>query len=218
MDIFCMFGAPFILQSDNGHELANKIIQNFADMWPEMKLVHGKPRHSQSQGSVERSNQDVWDMLVAWMSDNNMKTWSEGLGLSKARKTELCIQASRQALTRLCLERRRGSDFGILRSLNRNWRKREHLFNAGMNNGWDKEDKEEANQQDRKDEDENKTIDTSEETVEKKDNKNFTLWFVRRRHQALTSVQCVTSLFMLFVEVTVKTVRVSDWKSLATSV
>jgi len=85
------------------------------------------------------------------------------------------------------------------------------------NNGRDKEDKEEANQQDRKDEDEHQTNDTSEETVEKKDNKKFTVWFVRS-HQALTSVQCVTSLFMLFVEVTVKTVRVSDWKTLATSV
>jgi len=71
MDIFCMFGAPFILQSDNGREFANKIIQNVADMWSGMKLVYGKPRHSQIQGSVERSNQDVRDMLVAWMSDNN---------------------------------------------------------------------------------------------------------------------------------------------------
>ena len=90
-----------------------------------------------------------------------------------------------------------------------------------MNNGRDKEDKEdkeEANQQDRKDEDENQTNDTSEETVEKKDNKKFTVWFVRRSHQALTSVQCVTSLFMQFSEVTVKTVRVSGWKSLANSV
>jgi len=77
MDIFCMFGAPFILQSDNGREFANKIIQNLVDMCPGMKLVHGKPRHS--QGSVERSNQDVRDMLVAWMSDNNTKTWYEGL-------------------------------------------------------------------------------------------------------------------------------------------
>ena len=75
MDIFCMFGAPFILQSDNGREFANKIIQNLADMWPcVMKLVRGKPRHSQSQGSVERSNQDVRDMLVAGMSDKNTKT------------------------------------------------------------------------------------------------------------------------------------------------
>ena len=68
----------------------------------------------------------------------------------------------------------------------------EQLFNAGMNNG---RDKEEANQQDIKDGDENQTNDTSEETVQKKDNNNFTVWFVRS-HQALTSVQCVTSLFM----------------------
>jgi len=46
----------------------------------------------------------------------------------------------------------------------------EQLFSAGMNNG---RDKEEANQEDRKDEDENQTNDTSEETVEKKDNKNL---------------------------------------------
>jgi hypothetical protein len=38
-------------------------------------------------------------------------------GLSKGRKTELCIQASRQALMRRCLEWRRGSDLRILRSL-----------------------------------------------------------------------------------------------------
>jgi len=40
----------------------------------------------------------------------------------------------------------------------------EQLFNGGMNNGRDKED---ANQEVRKDEDENQTNDTSEETVEK---------------------------------------------------
>jgi len=44
----------------------------------------------------------------------------------------------------------------------------EQLFNAGMNNGREKENKEEVNQQDRKDEDENQTNDTSEERVEKK--------------------------------------------------
>jgi hypothetical protein len=51
-----------------------------------MKIVHGKPRQSQSQGSVERSNQDVRDMLVAWMSDNNTKTWSEGLRFIQSKK------------------------------------------------------------------------------------------------------------------------------------
>ena len=86
MDIFCVFGAPFILQGDNGREFANKIIQNLADMWSGMKLVHGKQRHSQSQGSVERSNQDVRDILVAWMSDNNTKTWSERLRFNQSKK------------------------------------------------------------------------------------------------------------------------------------
>jgi transposase InsO family protein len=86
MDIFCIFCAPFILQSDNGREFSNKIIEAFKDLWPGLKLVHGKPRHSQSQGSVERSNQDVRDMLVAWMLDNKTKQWSEGLRLIQSKK------------------------------------------------------------------------------------------------------------------------------------
>ena len=116
MDMFCMFGAPFIPHSDNGREFANKIIQNLADMWPGMKLVHGKPRHSQSQGSVKKSK--MFD--TCWLLGCPTTTRKPGLkdyGLSKARKPKLCIQALRQALMRLCLERRRGSDFGILRSL-----------------------------------------------------------------------------------------------------
>ena len=49
----------------------------------------------------------------------------------------------------------------------------EQLFNAGVNNGLDKEGKEETIQQDRKDED--RTNDTSEETVEKKDKTKITV-------------------------------------------
>lgn len=86
VDIFCMFGAPFILQSDNGREFSNRIIEELKDLWPGLKLVHGKPRHSQSQGSVERSNQDVRDMLVAWMLDNNTKQWSDGLRFIQSKK------------------------------------------------------------------------------------------------------------------------------------
>ena len=138
-----MFGAPFILKSDNGREFAHNIIQNLADMWPGMKLVHGKPRHSQSQGSVERSNQDVRDMVVAWMSDNT-KTWSEGLRFIHSKKN----QALHSGIKTSPYE----AMFGTAQRI--------------------------------------RHVDSS--------------------HQALTSVQCVTSLFMLFVEVTVKTVRVSD--------
>jgi len=44
-----------------------------------LKIVHGKPRHRQSQGSVERANQDIQNILTAWMQTNNSKSWSEGL-------------------------------------------------------------------------------------------------------------------------------------------
>jgi len=47
----------------------------------------------------------------------------------------------------------------------------QQLFNAGVDDGRDKEDKEEDNQRGRKDEDENQANDISEETVEKKYNK-----------------------------------------------
>ena len=42
-------------------------------------MVHGKPRHPQSQGSVERLNCDIKDMLIAWMGDNSSTDWPVGL-------------------------------------------------------------------------------------------------------------------------------------------
>ncbi|GBM04964.1 hypothetical protein AVEN_126109-1 [Araneus ventricosus] len=44
-----------------------------------MKIVHGKPRHSQSQGSVERANQDIENMLGTWMKDHISDQWSQVL-------------------------------------------------------------------------------------------------------------------------------------------
>lgn len=175
MDIFCMFGAPFILQSDNDRKFANKIIQNLADMWPGMKLVHGKPRHSQSQGSIERSNQDVRDMLVAWMS-NNTKTWSEGLRFIQSKKDwalHSVIKTSPYEAMFGMVQRIGLGNSALTEDMYSSieTEELEQLFNARMNNGKDKEDKGETNQQDRKDEVENQTNDTSEETVEKKDNK-----------------------------------------------
>ena len=33
----------------------------------------------ENQGSVEHTNGDIKDMLVAWMSENNTQDWSVGL-------------------------------------------------------------------------------------------------------------------------------------------
>ncbi|XP_063399678.1 KRAB-A domain-containing protein 2-like [Mytilus trossulus] len=48
-------------------------------MWPELVIVHGKPRHPQSQCSIERSNGDIHDMLTACMRDNELTKWSTGM-------------------------------------------------------------------------------------------------------------------------------------------
>jgi len=64
LDIFATFGAPNILHSDNGGEFCNQIIKSLCLMWNDIKIVHGKPRHSESQSSVERANQDVEKMLA----------------------------------------------------------------------------------------------------------------------------------------------------------
>ena len=79
LDVFLTFGAPQILQSDNGREFTAEVITELKTLWPELTLVHGRPRHPQSQGSVERANGDIKGMLTAWLMDNNTVKWSEGL-------------------------------------------------------------------------------------------------------------------------------------------
>lgn len=79
LDIFLLLGAPHILQSDNGSEFTASVIVELKLMWPELLMVHGKPRHPQSQGSVERLNCDVKDMLIAWLGDHDITDWTTGL-------------------------------------------------------------------------------------------------------------------------------------------
>ena len=46
-------------------------------MCDELKIVHGKPRHGQNQGSVERANKDVEDnMSSTWLESNRTRKWS----------------------------------------------------------------------------------------------------------------------------------------------
>ena len=86
MDIFLLLGAPTILQSDNGSEFTSQVISELKDLWPDLTIVHGEPRHPQSQGSVERANGDIKDMLVAWMSENNTQDWTIGIKFVQFQK------------------------------------------------------------------------------------------------------------------------------------
>ena len=37
--------------TDNGREFVNEVVDEVCNMWPGVQLVHGRPRHSQSQVS-----------------------------------------------------------------------------------------------------------------------------------------------------------------------
>lgn len=76
--IFSIFGAPHILQSDNGREFAAAVIHELVLLFPYCRLINGRPRHPASQGSVERANGDVKGMLRAWILDNKWNNWSKG--------------------------------------------------------------------------------------------------------------------------------------------
>ena len=79
LPVFLTFGAPAVLQSDNGREFVNSVISELSTLWPQLQLVTGRPRHPQSQGAVERLNGVIQDKLKIWMRENNSKKWSIGL-------------------------------------------------------------------------------------------------------------------------------------------
>ena len=55
--VFPYLGLPKILQSDNGREFVNEIVKEVVRSWPgEVVIINGRPRHSQSQGLVEKGN------------------------------------------------------------------------------------------------------------------------------------------------------------------
>ena len=99
------------------------------------------------------------------MSDNNTKTWSEGLRFIQSKKSWALpsgIKTSLYEATFGTAQRIGPGDSLFTEHICSSIETEEELeqfFNAGMNNG---RDKEEVNQQDRKDEDENQTNDTSE--------------------------------------------------------
>ena len=54
-----------------------------------LKIVYGKPRHTQSQGSVKCANRDIEDMLMTWLQSNLTTHWGDDLRFIYAMKNSL---------------------------------------------------------------------------------------------------------------------------------
>ena len=85
------------MQSDNGKEFRNQVIQKLIELWPGLKMVHGKARKPSTQGSVERANGDFQNILGTWMRQTKSTQWSVGLPIvehQKNRKFHTGIKSS----------------------------------------------------------------------------------------------------------------------------
>jgi transposase InsO family protein len=94
--IFLMFGPPAILQCDNGMEFSS-LMSHLEELWPSLKIIHGRPRHPQSQGMVERGNAIMEKKIARWMETYRRTDWTNALGLivytmncEVSRTTKLC--------------------------------------------------------------------------------------------------------------------------------
>ena len=71
-------GADNMFESEISEELLGEVITEIRKLWPECRMVTGTPRHSESNGGVERVNRTVQQKLHAWMKMNNSTRWSIG--------------------------------------------------------------------------------------------------------------------------------------------
>ncbi|CAG8797001.1 36931_t:CDS:2, partial [Racocetra persica] len=68
VNFFKNFGPPTKLQADNRFEFITSILKKTCNAF-EIKLVHGRARHPQSQGKIERFNQTLGRHLTKMMWD-----------------------------------------------------------------------------------------------------------------------------------------------------
>nr|XP_012321234.1 SCAN domain-containing protein 3 [Aotus nancymaae] len=79
LDIFTIIGAPSVLQSDNGREFSSQVVSELSNIWPELKIVHGKSQTCPSQSSAEQTNEAIRKRIFSWMQTNNSSHWAEFL-------------------------------------------------------------------------------------------------------------------------------------------
>ena len=70
----------------------DEVILEIRKFWPGCRVVHGRARHSQSQGGIERANQTVEKKLNAWMVAHNSTRWSVGCKVVRWQVRNLYIR------------------------------------------------------------------------------------------------------------------------------
>ena len=94
--VFPYTGLPKILHSDNGREFVNELVRECLRIWPgEVVIVNGRPRHSQSQGLVEKGNHLVEMQLQSMTAEHdnpNSVPWAEWLLRIQCKFVQLFVR------------------------------------------------------------------------------------------------------------------------------
>ena len=81
--IFHEHGAPRRLHSDNGSEFINRFVKEVCSKY-NVRIVHGRPYHPQSQGQVENLNRHVKNCLRHFLleheEDDRAEVWPQLIG------------------------------------------------------------------------------------------------------------------------------------------
>jgi transposase InsO family protein len=89
-NIFALFGPCRVLHTDNGGEFENQHMHSLCAEW-NVKLVHGQPRKSSTQGSVERANQDIENIIMTWESQFRRSDWAANLPIFQLMKNNRLV-------------------------------------------------------------------------------------------------------------------------------
>ena len=65
-------GYPRLLHCDNGGEFRNEHLQNVCT-FKGIRMLHGAPYHSQSQGQIERFNRTIQEALIVYKNSEELK-------------------------------------------------------------------------------------------------------------------------------------------------
>jgi hypothetical protein len=61
------------------------VVREIKELWPRTVLVSRKPRHSESNGGIERKNRTGEEKNLNWMHENNSVHWAHALSLIQWR-------------------------------------------------------------------------------------------------------------------------------------
>lgn len=64
--LFVKEGPPTILQSDNGGEFIGEVVKKLCKEF-DVRVVHGRPHHPQSQGQIENLNKQVKRLMARFL-------------------------------------------------------------------------------------------------------------------------------------------------------